>query len=413
MSADRWNLLATPARRRALFALLYLSEGAPIGYIWWHLPTRLRAADVPIEQITALTALLVLPWTLKFLWAPLVDTVRYSRWGFRHWIVTAQTVMGAALIPLFWLDLHADFGWFSTLLLVHAFAASTQDVAIDALAISTTAPGERGGINGWMQAGMLLGRSLFGGVALIVDQWLGAGVVVAGLIVAVWSSLALVALARETPEMLARRSAGFMRTLGEAARERTTWAAVAFALVSGAAFEAAGAVAGPYLIDRGFDQGAVGSFLALPVVAAMVTGALWGGRLSDRLGRTRVLGAVLIAIAAATALLAAGHGLPRGFAMCTLALLYLLIGLFTAASYALFMDHTRRDLGATQFTSYMAATNACESWAGFTVGRLIAALGYPPAFLIMAAASLFGLPLLRVLRRPREEAPAAERAARA
>jgi hypothetical protein len=49
MLADRWNLLATPGKRRVLFALLYFSEGAPIGYIWWHLPTRLRAADLPIE----------------------------------------------------------------------------------------------------------------------------------------------------------------------------------------------------------------------------------------------------------------------------------------------------------------------------------------------------------------------------
>lgn len=397
--APRWNLLATPLRRRVLFALLYLSEGAPIGYIWWHLPTRLRAAEVPIEQITGLTAMLVLPWTLKFLWAPLIDTLRSPRWTFRHWIVTAQTLMGLALVPLLWLDLSEDFGLFSALLLVHAVAAATQDVAIDALAISATDPRERGGINGWMQAGMLLGRSVFGGVALIADQWLGARVVILALIVTVWSSLALVAIARETPAMLARRSRGFARTLTAALRERTTWAAVGFALVSGAAFEAVGAVAGPYLIDRGFSQSAVGSFLALPVVAAMVAGALYGGRLSDRHGRVRVVGTVLVAIAAVTAVIAAGHGLSRSFALGALAVLYLLIGLFTASSYALFMDHTRRDLGATQFTSYMAATNACESWAGFTVGRLIAAFGYPPAFLAMAAASLLGLPLLRALGR--------------
>jgi MFS family permease len=403
MLADRWNLLATPGKRRVLFALLYFSEGAPIGYIWWHLPTRLRAADLPIERITGLTAVLVLPWTLKFLWAPLVDTLRSKRWTFRHWIITAQTLMGLALIPLLWLDLHADFALFSTLLLVHAFAAATQDVAIDALAISTTAPGERGGINGWMQAGMLLGRSLFGGVALIVDQWVGPGVVIAALIGTVWASLGLVSIARETPEMLARRSEGFARTLGAVLRERSTWAAIAFALIAGAAFEAVGAVAGPYLIDRGFSQSAVGGFLALPVVVAMVAGALFGGRLSDRLGRVRIVGAALVGIAAATVLLAATHALPGGASLGVLALIYLLIGLFTAASYAMFMDHTRRDLGATQFTSYMAATNACESWAGFTVGRMIGTFGYPPAFLTMAGLSLLALPLLRLLGRTREE----------
>ncbi len=213
MPAGRWNPLETQRGRRLLFALLYLSEGAPIGYIWWHLPTRLRAADVPIERITALTAMLVLPWTFKFLWAPLIDTVRGARWTFRHWIIAAQVVMGLALVPLFWLDLQADFPLFSALLLVHAFAASTQDVAIDALAIATTRPGERGGINGWMQAGMLLGRSLFGGVALVVDQWVGSGVVIAALIGTIWASLGVVSFARETPAMIERESAGFARTL--------------------------------------------------------------------------------------------------------------------------------------------------------------------------------------------------------
>ncbi len=63
------DLLATPTRRKVLFAALYLSEGAPIGFIWWALPTRLRMAGVTVEQITLLTAVLVLPWAFKFLWA--------------------------------------------------------------------------------------------------------------------------------------------------------------------------------------------------------------------------------------------------------------------------------------------------------------------------------------------------------
>jgi len=47
--------------RIALFTLLYLSEGAPIGFIWWALPTLLRTAGVSVPKITELTAMLVLP----------------------------------------------------------------------------------------------------------------------------------------------------------------------------------------------------------------------------------------------------------------------------------------------------------------------------------------------------------------
>ena len=126
--------LRSPVGRRVLFALLYFVEGAPIGYVWWALPTRLRAAEIPIAEITALSALLTIPWSAKFLWAPLVDAMRPRRAGLRGWIAGAQLVMGASLLPIVGLELDAaSLGTLSTFLLVHAFAAATQDVAIDAL----------------------------------------------------------------------------------------------------------------------------------------------------------------------------------------------------------------------------------------------------------------------------------------
>jgi hypothetical protein len=47
----------------------------------------------------------------------------------------------------------------------------------------------------------------------------------------------------------------------------------------------------------------------------------------------------------------------------------------------------------------MSATNLCESWAAFAVGRFTSAWGYAPAFSIMAALSLTALPILAWLRR--------------
>ncbi len=79
--------------------------------------------------------------------------------------------------------------------------------------------------------------------------------------------------------------------------------------------------------------------------------------------------------------------------------MYFFVGLFTASSYAIFMDLTHPRVGATQFSAFMAATNACESWTTWSAGLIVASHGYPAAFLIMAGVSLAGLPLLRGLRR--------------
>ncbi len=202
------DFLATPLRRRFLFAALYFSEGAPIGFLWLALPTRLKAEGVALEQITWLTSILVLPWTLKFLWAPVVDILRTSRWSLRHWILAAQAAMGLTLAPLLWLDPDVDFRWMAAALVVHAFCAATQDVAIDALCIAETKAYERGQYNGWMQAGMLLGRACLGGGALVLASLVGEQAVVVLLMGSVLFSSLMVLASREHYHELGSSAAG-------------------------------------------------------------------------------------------------------------------------------------------------------------------------------------------------------------
>ena len=393
-------------RRTVLFALLYASEGAPIGFIWWALPTVLRTADVPIEQITSLTAVLLLPWIFKFLWAPALDLLRGPRWGYRSWIIAMQTIMGLALVPLVWLDPVAEFGWWRILLLVHALSAATQDVAIDALAIGCVPPDERGRLNGAMQAGMLVGRSAFGGGVLLLGTWLGREWMIGALIAWILAALVAALLLREAEPPARAASGSFFAHLTAMMRVRSTWVGLAFALVSASAFEATGQLAGPFLVDRGVASSTIGVFFGLFVVSAMLVGGLIGGLLSDRWGRTQSAALGLVGFVSLIVVLALAD-LGGGGSATLIALLtamYFFVGLFTAASYAIFMDLTDPRIGATQFSAFMAGTNACESWSAWSGGRIVAAQGYPAAFLVMSAVSLLGLPLLRVMWRRRAAA---------
>lgn len=399
------NLLAHRTGRAALFAALYFCEGGPIGLIWWALPTLLRVEGIAVERITALTATLVLPWTLKFLWAPLVDTWRSPRWGFRAWIVTAQIGMGLSILPLIWLDPVSQFDWWRGLLVLHAFMAATQDVAIDALAINVVPDSERGNLNGSMQAGMLLGRSLFGGGAVLAATWFGREWILGALVASIWSTLTVLLFVHEPDHLIdAKRSfSEFTRRVLAAARRRATWLGLGFALTGAAAFESAGQLAGPFLVDRGVSPRAIGAFFGIAAVAATVIGGLVGGRVSDRWGRVRSVAAFLLGFVTMIALLAvldlANSAVPNVAFVALLTGMYFFIGLFTAASYALFMDLTDPRMGGTQFSTFMAATNGCESWSGWTGGQLAGRANYGASFLVMCVVSLFSLPLLRRLAR--------------
>jgi MFS transporter (putative signal transducer) len=386
-------------RQKFLFALLYFCEGAPIGFIWWALPTEMRSAGVPVDRITLITGTLVLPWAFKFLWAPLVDSFQSERWNLKTWIISSQIVMSLSLFPLLLIDESIPFIIIYISLLIHTIAAATQDVSIDALCIASVPPERHGMMNGWMQVGMLAGRSLFGGVALIVATSIGMeGVIVA--MIALLASVSVMLLFIALPGSHRESTfAATRKTIAQIVRRRSTWYGLGFAVVGGAAFEGVGSVAGPFMIDRGLSRETIGFFFSILSVSAMMAGALLGGAVSDRIGKhvaarsaTTVVAVIVLIIAAADHFSDTIH---PNMILSLLMLLYCGIGIFTAASYALFMSATDPRLGATQFSTFMGGTNLSESLSTLSAGMLIGAAGYPAAFSVLAFISLLSLPFIR------------------
>lgn len=380
--------------------MLYFSEGAPIGYIWWAMPTRLRASGMPVDQVAALTALLTLPWALKFLWAPAVDAFRGRRFGYRMWITVAQIAMGLTLLPLAALPAESIMGFVKWLLIAHALAATTQDVAIDALAISTVPHDERGKLTGWMQVGMLLGRGIFGGLALVAERWLTAQGVVAVLIGCIWLTLLVIWLSPSLvgkPPEAQEAMRGFMQSMKRVMLKGSTWIGLGIALTAGAGFEAVGGLAGSFLLDEGVSKETIGWFLAVPVIAAMIFGSLVGGWAADRYGHRRMLLIAVIAIACCIGMLLVSRIISdgRGIAqMVWLLPIYVWLGVLTASSYALFMDLSDPAIGGTQFSAFMGATNLCEVWSVALAGRIAFNEGYGMAFGVLALLSFVSIVFL-------------------
>lgn len=398
------NLLESKNGRSFLATALYFSEGAPIGFIWWALPTLLRKENIPIEQITSLTALLVLPWVFKFLWAPLVDSLRNERFGFKSWIIGSQIMMGLALIPLAFINPANNFLQWGMFLFVHSVAAATQDVSIDALVINSVTSDQRGSINGYMQAGMLLGRSLFGGLSILVASLLGIEFVIFALIIAIWITTSLLFFVREPVWSLKKENKfkEFKSNIILSFKKRKTWLGLLFALTAAAAFEVAGALAGPFLLDRGASDSSIGIFFSIPVVIAMLIGGIAGGKISDKINRRKSVSIFLAGFVFAVMTLAIVDltmlATDTSVYFIVLTSMYLFVGLFIASSYALFMDLTDPRIAGTQFSTYMSATNGCEAWSVWLAGRITSFSGYAVTLIIMGIISLLSLPVLKLIK---------------
>lgn len=400
------NFLSTPGKRIFLFTLLYASEGAPIGFIWWTLPTELRSRGVPVDQITTVTSLLVLPWALKFLWAPLVDILRTPRWTLRSWIIAAQMMMVLSLTPLFIGDVPSSHALVVFLLLLHTVSAATQDAAIDALCINEVPPSQRGAVNGWMQAGMLFGRALFGGGAIVLTRYFEITTIVGGLTMFLLVVLGVVFFSvphtAQTTTAVSVRRKEFSGRLRLLFRSRILWLGLLFAVMGGTAYEGVGAVAGPFFIDNGMSKDEVGLFFSLLSVSAMLAGALTGGYVMSVFDTINVVKFSIVSIASIVLILAIIASIENGnnaLILSVSAFLYFGIGLFTSSTYTMFMNLTDPKLGATQFSTYMSGTNICESWSGYAVGILVAQSGYSRAFSIMAIVSLLSLFILNLLQK--------------
>jgi PAT family beta-lactamase induction signal transducer AmpG len=104
---------------------------------------------------TTLAAIGFLSWvgiaySLKFLWAPLIDRIRaplLGRLGARRgWMALAQIVVALALIAMGVVGTGAGLGVLGALALVAAFASATQDIVIDAWRIESAESGEELGL---------------------------------------------------------------------------------------------------------------------------------------------------------------------------------------------------------------------------------------------------------------------------
>ena len=296
------NLLETRVGRLLAFFFLYLTEGIPLGFAATAVATQLRRQDVGPAEIGAFVASFYLPWAFKWAFGPFIDVFSSERLGRRRgWILGTQGMLIVTLLACTLLDLPAQLGLLTGVLLIHNSFGAMQDVAIDALAVNTLQPDERGLANGVMFAGAALGAALGGSGVLFLMPLLGLRggfVFVAACIAAV--TVFIVLPMREAPTPAAERRAAGLAAAGremkhfsvEAFRAflgtRGAFAGLVFALLPAGAMALGLALQSNLAVELGLDDDSV-AWLNLWTQVICAACMVLGGWLSDRYGRRRTL----------------------------------------------------------------------------------------------------------------------------
>ena len=165
--------LTTYLRPRSIVMLLLgFSAGLPFYMIYQNLSLWLAEAGVSKGEI-GLFAWTGFAFTFKFLWAPAVDRlpipVLEKMIGRRRaWMAVAQIGIALTLIAMSTVDPSKDLLYVALIAIAMAFAAATQDIAIDAWRIEAASDEEQGVMAAMYQYGYRVAIMVAGAGALIV-----------------------------------------------------------------------------------------------------------------------------------------------------------------------------------------------------------------------------------------------------
>lgn len=129
------------SRPALVMILLGFSSGLPLSLIFDTLQVWLRDVDLSLTTI-AYFSLVTFVYSLKFVWAPVLDRVGLPGLTFmlghrRGWILFSQAVIMAGLWVISGLNPQQHLGWMAVAAVIIGLAGATQDIVIDAWRIET------------------------------------------------------------------------------------------------------------------------------------------------------------------------------------------------------------------------------------------------------------------------------------
>jgi len=392
------------SRRVAVTLLLGFASGLPLALTSGTLQAWMTVEGVDITTIGIFT-LAGLPYTWKFLWAPLMDRFVPPAFGRRRgWILVTQLLLMAGIAAMGSLSpAHAPWAVAALAVLV-AFSSASQDIVVDAYRTDLLKERERGVGAAVSVLGYRVAMLVSGALALILADrigwqetyWLMAGLMMIGMIATLWGP-------EPDGEVIAPRSLqqAVLEPLREFfSRRGALWLLLLIVLYKlGDAF--AGSLTTAFLIrGAGFSPTDVGAINKGMGLAATILGVLFGGTLMVklRLYRALMVFGVLQAVSNLTFmwLAAVGHSYP--LMVLAVAVENLSGGMGTAAFVALLMALCNHRYTATQYALLSALAAVGRVYVGPASGFVVEALGWVSFFFLTFLAALPGLGLLAVMR---------------
>jgi PAT family beta-lactamase induction signal transducer AmpG len=400
-------------RKMVALALLGFSSGLPLFLTSRVLQGWMTVAGVDLSTI-GLFSLVALPYSLKFLWAPVMDRYVPPFLGRRRgWLLITQLCVMIAIAGMAIQNPTRSLQMLAINALLIAFFSASQDVVVDAYRTDVLSEREMGaGASIWV-LGYRVALITAGGLAfLLADRmpWpvvylVMAALMLVGIGATFWAG---------EPVMDERPPATFIQAVWHPFRDFfqrsgpvTAILILVFIVLYKLPDYLAAAMATPFILDIGFTLTDVGAIQQVLGLIATLVGALAGGVVVAKLGINRSLwvvgGLQALSNLAYYGLALAGRSYP--VLVSTIVVENFCTGLVTVGFIAFLTTMCSPAFSATQFALLTSLMGVSRDVVTAPFGGVAESVGWPTYFLITLAAAIPGLLLLPVFAPWNRESP--------
>ncbi|EKH7511287.1 yersiniabactin-associated zinc MFS transporter YbtX [Escherichia coli] len=388
---------------RVIFAIagVYVTQSLVSALSMQSLPALVRAAGGSLALAGA-TTLFMLPWALKFIWAPWIERWRLPPGSqerrSRMLILRGQVALAAIL------TIAAAIGWFRreggfpdtqivalfVLFMVAGTVASTIDIASDGFCVDQLTRTGYGWGNSVQVGGSYLGMMCGGGVFLMLSAasgWPVAMLMMAVLIMALSLPLWRITEPTRTATIL------HVPALGYALRRKQARLGLLLVLMLNSGMRFVLPLLAPLLLDHGLSMSALGALFSGGNIAAGIAGTLAGGLLMKYTSPGRALltaygvqGIALLAVVM-TLMMAPGHLLLQ-ILQCLVIVQSISLACALVCLYATLMSLSSPLQAGVDFTLFQCTDAAIAILAGVIGGVVAQHFGYAACFLFAGAFTL-------------------------
>jgi len=399
-SDERKSLLKTIFSARMFVALaMGFACGLPLLLTITILQAWMTEEGMDLTVIGAM-ALVGLPYTVKFLWAPLLDRYTLPFLGRRRgWLLIAQLALIASIAGLGLTDPGNNPWMVASVAFLVTFFSASQDIVVDAYRREDLPDEELGLGSSLYVNGYRMGMLLASGGGLILADHISFSLVYMIMAACMLTGVLTTLLAPE-PEL----PAGTPKSLREAvidpmveyfSRKGAIWI-LAFILLYKIGDTMAGAMTMPFYLDIGFSKTEIGAVVKLFGFWAIVAGSLMGGVMMIRLGINRSLWVFgfLQAISTACFALLARIGYSVPLLSGVIGFENLSSGMGTAAYIAFMASITNKKFTATQYALLSSLMGVPRVLAAAPTGFIVQNLGWEGFFIACTLMAIPGMLLL-------------------